>query len=344
MLANSSEVVLRNIDQLSALNGLLLINPPADELMQQLGETVQASTSDFATYQCISTKRSNVHFGVELPRDQQFQGVLLFMPKAKEELRFRLAQACSVVDSNGFIFLLGHKKEGIAGGSTELKKWGRACKVDTARHCQLWQLQPDQKHCSEPFDLDNYWQSYELPEGDKALKVYNLPGVFSMNQLDQGTDFLLKEYPFPLKGHWLDFACGAGVIGAWHQLNNPDLKITGVDTSALALHCARKTFADNGLQGDFYAANGFSAEPGYKRLPLDGIITNPPFHTGVKTDYSVTEQFITESVKNLRRGGRMVMVANSFLNYPALLESVYGNCKTIAKNNKFAIYESVRYE
>ena len=76
-----------------------------------------------------------------------------------------------------------------------------------------------------------------------------LPGVFSADGLDLGSQMLLASLP-PMQGKLLDFGCGAGVIGSILAKRNPALTVNMVDINALALESSRRTLAVNGLQGE----------------------------------------------------------------------------------------------
>ena len=63
------------------------------------------------------------------------------------------------------------------------------------------------------FDLQSYWKCYQNDAlGD--LRIFSLPGVFSANELDNGTSLLLSTLTSPIQGKVLDVGCGAGVIGS----------------------------------------------------------------------------------------------------------------------------------
>ncbi|MBL4831252.1 MAG: methyltransferase, partial [Aliivibrio sp.] len=65
---------------------------------------------------------------------------------------------------------------------------------------------------------------------------------------------------------------------------------------------------------------------------------NPPFHAGLKTHYSSTEILLSDAPKHLRYNGKLLIVANSFLQYPPIIKSAFGHCETEAKTNSFKIY------
>ena len=133
----------------------------------------------------------------------------------------------------------------------------------------------------------------------------------------------------------LDFGCGAGVIAACIGKLFPDTKLTLVDVSALALQSAKTTLALNELSGECLASDSLSDV----KERYDFVISNPPFHQGVKTHYAATEQFLTKIKQHLSTHGCITIVANSFLKYPPIMEKAIGETKTLAIKKGFAIYQ-----
>ena len=72
------------------------------------------------------------------------------------------------------------------------------------------------------------------------------------------------------------------------------------------------------------------------------ILTNPPFHTGVHTDYSATENLLRKAREHLRKGGELRLVANSFLSYQPMIEVASGPCAIKAEGKGFRIYRAKR--
>ncbi|MGR5541812.1 methyltransferase, partial [Vibrio campbellii] len=66
----------------------------------------------------------------------------------------------------------------------------------------------------------------------------------------------------------------------------------------------------------------------------------PPFHSGLDTSYSATETLLAEAPKHLNHQGQMFVVASSFLKYIPIIEQAFGQCQTLDKTNKFAIYQA----
>jgi 16S rRNA (guanine1207-N2)-methyltransferase len=273
-----------------------------------------------------------------------FNTLVVFLPKARAELELRLALARWLAADGARLVLVGEKKEGIAGAVKQLKAVAPdAAKVDSARHCQVW--------CAEDvvplpaFDLRQWMSWTGMASGGVPVEIAGLPGLFSQGELDDGTRMLLEtlaEHPVSAR-HMLDFACGAGVIGAWlhawqKQKGSSQLTVDGVDVQSQAVTCARATYERNGVSGEIVASDGLSAIEG----AWPAILSNPPFHTGVRTDISMTERFLRDVVRHLHPGGEVRLVANSFLPYEPLMKRCIGPVERLREDRRFTVYRAFR--
>jgi len=111
-----------------------------------------------------------------------------------------------------------------------------------------------------------------------------------------------------------------------------------LDVDAFAVASSRLTLAANGLEAEVLAGDGIDAAPG----DLAAILSNPPFHDGVHTDYQATEQLLRQAARHLKPGGELRLVANSFLKYQPLIEQHLGPCQTLAEAQGFRIYRAKR--
>ena len=87
------------------------------------------------------------------------------------------------------------------------------------------------------------------------------------------------------------------------------------------------TLAHNGLEAEVIAGSGIESAP----EALSAIVSNPPFHQGVHTDYQASENLLVQAGRHLVKGGELRLVANSFLKYPPLIERHLGPCRTLAE-------------
>lgn len=332
---NTSQVILRNADHLENLETLVL-NPPADPLLAQLDLPVRSLTWDYSAFLVLQRQNKPVDFGVQPSVTGPFGQALIFMPKAQAEFSLLWQLACAHVKPGSSVWFVGEKREGINTAANRLADAGvQLVKVDSARHCQLWQAYAP-ANVAAPV-LDDLYQSFELPWGDRTLTICSLPGVFGVGRLDEGTDLLLEHLGEVPAGRVLDFGCGAGVIGACLKASQPKAEVHLVDIHAMALESARRTLAINELKGEVYPSDGLAQVSGKFRA----IYTNPPFHAGVKTDYRVTTQLIRDARERLEKGGELRLVANAFLHYPELIQDVFGNCEILAQTSKFRVLRAV---
>ncbi|MNP60742.1 Ribosomal RNA small subunit methyltransferase C [compost metagenome] len=96
--------------------------------------------------------------------------------------------------------------------------------------------------------------------------------------------------------------------------------------------------AANGLQGEVISGDGIDAAP----RDLQVILSNPPFHTGVHTNYHASENLLKKSAEHLRSGGELRLVANTFLRYQPFIQEALGNCRTLTEAGGFRIYQAKR--
>ncbi len=327
-----SEVLLRQAELFQG--SLLLAGLPADDLLGTLPNARGWSwhAGDFAALDTRFSGRT--HFGTQAP-DETFEAAVLFLPKAKDLTDYLLNALASRLAGRE-LFLVGEKRSGIEAAARQLTPFGRARKLDSARHCQLWQVTVEDAPLA--VDLNSLSKHFDIPMDGGPLVVVSLPGVFSHGRLDRGSALLLENLDRLPTGHLLDFGCGAGVLGAAVKRRNPDMSITMLDVDAFATASSRLTLAANGLEGDVLTGDGIDAAPKH----LDVILTNPPFHTGVHTDYAATENLLRKAREHLKKGGELRLVANSFLRYQPIIEEHLGACATMAEGQGFRIYRAKR--
>ena len=328
-----SEVVIRQHDYLSGK--VLFANAPTDDLLSNLAQDIEPVlwTWNYNEFLYFQQRNANVHFGIELP-ESEFDQAVVFVPKSKELLNYILHNLASRLSEGASIFLVGEKKGGVERAAKQLQPYGEATKLDSARHCQMWQMTLKKQVQAKP--VADWVQQYTVatPQGD--LTICALPGVFSQNSLDVGTAVLLPYLTQVTSGKIADFGCGAGVISAFLSKLNPKNRIFALDVDAFALASTQLTFEKNHLpleQLEVKAVRGIEDAP----LFLHAIVSNPPFHQGIQTDYNASENLCKTSQRHLKSGGELWIVANRFLNYPLLIEQNYGQCTTKADQQGFKV-------
>ncbi|MDC8829754.1 methyltransferase [Alteromonas gilva] len=355
-LSPQSQLIKRNIDQFEHGNWLI-INPDdaalfsllADvkltvlhqyfDVFSQSGNTQSAVTFDSRDIVADSAnlrveRVADLHTHVFAPFISAVDAsdVLIFMPKAKAHLTMLLNMAAALCGNGGRVHVVGENKGGIKSAGKILTPLGDVSKLDSARHCS-W-LTCDISSAPAGFDIHDWSAVDTYTHNNHEWQVCSLPGVFSHRELDQGTAMLLSKLPAILSGKVLDFACGAGVIASYLQTLGCKASFQLLDVSALALWSSAQTLALNHCQGIIIGADTLQGIDGR----YSAIVTNPPFHTGVKTDYRVTREFINTAKQHLLSKGKLFVVANRFLPYAELLEEQFAQPSMLAQDNRFAVY------
>lgn len=329
-----SDVLLRHADRFTG--AVLLAGLPADGLLGQW-PAAQGWCWNAADHAVLAGHAgARCHFGTDAP-EGPVSAAVLFLPKAKELARY-LLDALAAKLAGGTLYVVGEKRGGIESAARLLQPYGTPRKLDSARHCQLWQVTI--ANAPPVPSLRALAQTFEVPTADGVLQVVSLPGVFSHGRLDRGTALLLEHLEQLPAGHILDFGCGAGVVGATIKRRFPQARVSLLDVDAFAIAASALTLAANHLEGELICVNGIDGAP----RDLDAIVSNPPFHTGVHTHYEASENLLQKSRDFLRKGGEIRLVANSFLRYPPLLERALGPCETLAERDGFRIYRAKKGE
>ncbi|WP_337878566.1 class I SAM-dependent methyltransferase [Rheinheimera sp.] len=331
MLDNSSQMVLRNSADLKGT--VLVIEPPADRLVTELAALgIQArcfTTNAAVAHNWQSLSADAVYLG-KLP-DQHFDSLLIFHPKSKEQLPALLQQLKAVAKADSLCFLVGDNKGGIKSLPALADKIGvKVYKLDNAKHCLWFELD----HLSELQPVPTGFLQFQLKSGNTEFVVCSQPGVFNHGKLDLGTRLLLEHLGHVQKGKVLDFGCGAGIVGAYLKKNHSAIELVASDISTLAVESTEATLAANQLSGTVLCADGFPGKTGL----FDHIVSNPPFHTGLKTDYQISEQFFQNARQQLKPGGSLTLVANVHLPYAEQLKSLFNQVKELGRRDGFVVY------
>src|SRR5690606_13659908 len=236
---------------------LLLAGLPADDLLGQLPRALGWSWHAGEHHVLEARFAGRSQFGTRAP-EHGFDAAVLFLPKSRE-LTDYLLQALAARLAGRELYLVGEKRGGIERSARQLAAYGRPRKLDSARHCQLWQVTVDNAPTAP--DLHSLAQRFELDLADGPLQVLSLPGVFSHGRLDRGSALLLEQLDGLPQGHLLDFGCGAGVLGATLRRRYPQSRVSLLDVDAFAIESSHLTLAANGLEAEVIAGDGIDAAP-----------------------------------------------------------------------------------
>jgi 16S rRNA (guanine1207-N2)-methyltransferase len=271
----------------------------------------------------------DVHFGAWLNAEQPYDAAVVEMPKETERLRMTLSMVVAALRREGRLVLIGRNDAGIKSAGRHLSEIVGANEVLDfrfhARALAATVLVPPSWS-----SLDVWETVFSAEVAGRAIEVHSFPGVFAHGRVDEGTRRLLEVLRVDQGARVLDVGCGSGVIGAW--LNADGLRCDSVDVDAVAVEAASRT-AGSAWASDVYS----DVQDGY-----DSIVTNPPFHAGVRTTSAAAIRMIEGAPAHLVAGGEMWLVANRFLDYLTPLRDAFARVDVVHEDNKFRVYRARR--
>ena len=129
-----------------------------------------------------------------------------------------------------------------------------------------------------------------------------MPGLFAGGGVDIMTTVLLRALPPPPKrARLLDFCCGSGIIAAALAAAEPTARLHLIDADALAIRAARLNVP---------TAKAITLSDCWDDLPpkprrFNTIVSNPPVHLGLQSDFRVLRTLVAGAAKRLRPAGQL---------------------------------------
>ncbi|EJF5645707.1 23S rRNA (guanine(1835)-N(2))-methyltransferase RlmG [Salmonella enterica] len=178
---------------------------------------------------------------------------------------------------------------------------------------------------------------------DTGWTIHNHANVFSRTGLDIGARFFMQHLPENLDGEIVDLGCGNGVIGLSLLAKNPQANVVFVDESPMAVDSSRLNVETNLPEAfercEFMINNALS---GVEPFRFNAVFCNPPFHQKHALTDNIAWEMFHHARRCLKINGELYIVANRHLGYFHKLKKIFGNCATIATNNKFVILKAVK--
>ncbi|MDB4837433.1 class I SAM-dependent methyltransferase [Marinomonas sp.] len=340
----TSQLLTRNAEELT---GKILFANPEDTYPKDISAQADVhawcqSKTRFDALQAVGFDEEKLRLSAQwmIEDGADFDFIVIYQPKAKELLDYLLAAVLPLLKENGQVWLVGDNKSGVKSSMKRLTNHLEDIgKIDSAKHCLLYNGY--KRHDAKPFIFEDWITTWQQEVAGQSVTLCSLPGVFGHGKLDKGTALLLNqlnEHRFMSdvsNARILDFGCGDGIIALW-LFNKTGARITALDDSVLALKATELTFAANQASDalTLTASNGLAGVKGR----FNYVVTNPPFHTGINTDYNVAESFFMAVKQHLTLNGELFVVANDFLRYPPILDAALGSHTRLLREQGFAIY------
>jgi 16S rRNA (guanine1207-N2)-methyltransferase len=319
-----SQLALANAERIAG-GRLLIVGFDADVARALSPTTV--FHQNWRAYRAASG--DDVRFGAWLTAEQPYETALVEMPKETERLRMTLSMVVAAMVSDGRVILIGRNDAGIKSAGRHLSEIvGDDEVLDFRFHARA--LTASVSRDASRSSLEEWENVFGAEVAGRTIEVHDFPGVFSHGRVDEGTRRLLEVLHVEPGARVLDIGCGGGVIGGW--LRSSGVDVASADVDALAIEAATRT-AGSAFASDVYSDVGTS---------YDVIITNPPFHAGVRTTSAVAIRMIEEAPAHLLAGGEMWLVANRFLDYLTPLRDAFARAEIVSEDNKFRVFRAKR--
>ncbi len=290
------------------------------------------------------------------PTTSNWDVVLLTIPKERRYARTLLIAAWQALKPGGRLLLAGPSKGGAKAVIKDAERlFGSAAVLGYRRHqrvaaCIRGETFPNPlpKEFQQPGVAPGTRLAVEVERPEGILKLETHPGIFSWDALDEGSALLLEHLKFEPGSRIWDIGCGYGVIGLSAALAGAGFVVMS-DVNLIGVGCAQSNALLNGQaeRVDVFAADGLPPAPhlsSRQGTPLhasrfDLIVSNPAFHQGRGVNKSMADEIIVRAPELLTPDGRLVIVANRFLNYDKYMRKHFKQVSRIAETGKFHIIE-----
>lgn len=271
------------------------------------------------------------------PAAGRFDAALIRQPKSKEALELALHAAASRLPAAAPIVVFGANAEGIRSAARLMGEVANGiATLATGHHARVVMGRRRDRIDALREELADWRRVGTLDIEGRRRAWVSYPGTFAKGGLDEGTRFLLQHLPgLPRQARVLDFAAGTGVISAAIAARAPHARIDMIDADALAIEAARENLPDaRAVVGLDLAAAGAG--------PYDLIVSNPPLHDGVAESRTVLDRLIAAAPRQLRSGGRLLLVVQRRVAVMAALTAAFGNANLLADDGRFTIAMATR--
>jgi 16S rRNA (guanine1207-N2)-methyltransferase len=287
------------------------------------------------------------------PNRKGWDTVLMTIPKERRFARFLIMKSWETLKAGGQIYLAGPTRQGAKAVIKDAQRlFGNAVVVGYRSHQRLARCVKNEDIFPHPLPKEfqkpgiapgtNHKIWLQQPEANLVLETN--PGIFSWQKVDEGTMLLLGNLVIDPGSSVWDIGCGYGVIGLWAAIKGAEFVFMS-DVNLLAVDYAFRNAVQNQLESIVATSPGDGLEVTHKEIQpsrFDLIVSNPAFHQGRKVDKSMAGTVIANSSRYLKPGGRLILVANQFLNYDQYLDNYFNQVSKLAQTNKYHVIQGIK--
>lgn len=170
------------------------------------------------------------------------------------------------------------------------------------------------------------------------FKFYSDNGVFSKDEIDDGSNALLKTYLLNgKKGRTLDVGSGIGFLGiVISKINDCEVDMLEINDRAVSL-CEENISSNGTYKCNVYLSDIYEKANG----KYDVVISNPPIRAGKKVVFEILEK----SIEYLTDNGELWVVIRKSHGADSArkkLIEVYDNCEIVKRDKGFYVLKCVK--
>ncbi len=266
-----------------------------------------------------------------------FDLILINPSKNRQQTLGWIANAVDHLHPSGHIMLCAENRHGAKGLEARLRDITDALASVSKSKCRG--LRFPASAITRP-ELIAQWRQQSSMQKVESLGLYSMPGLFSWDHPDAGSQLLLEYLPRRLSGIGMDLCTGNGFLAAAIMHHSPDIShLHLIDHDKLALVCAEANVSTSKVPHSLHWLDAAS-----EALPkhLDWIACNPPFHQQQEQSIGLGQSIVQRACQALKRGGRIWIVANRKLPYEKLLTGQLASVDILCQRQGYKIIYGVR--
>lgn len=329
-----TKLLLKQIDQFP-LGNMLLVECGSGIIageLQKRGALISTSNSNYINYRYSKKNCEGTHSFGDIMQDAlegTYEQILFRITKSAQYNYSAVNRLLEKLTSDGQLFIAGGNKEGIKSVEKRLNQAAIPVTVfANGGGGRILQIDASDARITEEYDI--LPTAYEF--GDTTLTVDTIPGLFSYGKSDKGSQLLLKHIPGMTGKKVLDLGCGSGILTK-AALEKGVASVVATDIHATALTVTGMNIQDERC----------TIVPSYIADELDQkfdiVLTNPPFHEGQKSNFSIGEEWLRMMRNVVDKRTVVYLVANNFLPYIGMGEKFFEKVERIAEGNGFSVYK-----
>jgi 16S rRNA (guanine1207-N2)-methyltransferase len=267
-----------------------------------------------------------------------FDRAAVRLPKGREGLRMVVAWVAGRLTPDGRLWLCGHNDAGIRSARAALEEaFGEVEDLDARKHCRVYEARrPRSEAGSDPARWIQRFSDPDFPTGPLTWEAW--PGSFAFGRVDGASALLaevLAQWPLDAPTRVLDLCAGVGLLAAAVRARWPGATLDLLDHDALALEAAVRNLPG----ARCILSEGWASAP---EGDWDFIVSNPPFHQGVRAALDLPAQLLGGAVSRLSPGGLLVAVLPKTIPIQSALAGTAAEVALVAEDSSSRVWVARR--